>query len=272
MMRTLVMRLVALFTPLLVASAPLAATGLTPGVSEFKVELPREIRTLAGRGQLSPVTHALVTIAVPENFDAARDWPVLIVNATSIVEARSSRSLLRAYAATALAAGWIVIAADPAEEISAEQDEVPLRYALDKAALGALEALWPGASKAPLAFGGYSGGAKYSGWLAAVFAKEGRNVIGIYLGGINQNTVLAAARQLDLLNETYRRVAVFLQSGETDEIATMADHRRVQDELRRAGFRNVRIEYFPESHTWNPRPLRTALDWFLEVAAQPAPR
>ena len=265
------MRLVALLPPLLAASATLAATGLTPGVSEFKVELPRELRMLAGRGQLSPVTHSLVTIAVPATFDAARDWPVLIVNATFIVEAHSSRNLLRAYAATALAAGWITIATDPAEEISAEQDEVPLRYALDKAALGALEALWPGASKAPLAFGGFSGGAMYSGWLAAVFAKEGRNVIGIYLAGINENTVLAAARQLDLLNETYRRVPVFLQSGETDEVATTADHRRVQHELLRAGFRNVRIEYFPDSHIVNPRPLRMALDWFLELATHPAP-
>jgi len=265
------MRLVALFTPLLVASAPLAATGLTPGVSEFKVELPREIRTLAGRGQLSPVTHALVTIAVPENFDAARDWPVLIVNATFIVEYHSSRRLLRAYAATALAAGWITIAADPAEEVSAEQDDVPLRYALDKAALSALEALWPGARKAPLACGGFSGGAMFSGWLAAVFAKEGRNVIGMYLAGLHYNTALAAARQLDLLNETYRRVPVFLQSGLTDEVATTADHQRVERELHRAGFRNVRIEYFPDSHVVNPRPLGMALDWFLELATHPAP-
>jgi hypothetical protein len=270
-MRTPAIRLLALL-PLILGSAALAV-GLNPGgSSEFKVELPRELRTLAGRGQLSPVTQALVTIAVPANFDAARDWPVLIVNATFIAEAHSSRSLLRAYAATALAAGWITIAADPAEEISAEQDEVPLRYALDKAALGALEALWPRAGKAPLAFGGFSGGAKYSGWLAAVFAKEGRNVIGIYLAGFNQNTVLAAARQLDLLNETYRRVPVFLQSGETDEVATMADHRLVQEELHRAGFRNVRIEYFQGAHIVHPQPLGMALDWFQEVAAQPAPR
>ena len=271
-MCVLAKQLVVLLAPLLVASTALAATELTPGASEFKVEMPRELRMLAGRGQPSPVTHALVTVAVPPSFDATRDWPVLAVSATSDVEYRSSRAHLRAYADTALSRGWIVIAADAEEEVAAEQDDVPLRYALIKAALGALQSRWQGADRARLAFGGFSGGAKYSGWLAAAFAKEGRNIIGIYVAGINQNTVLAAGRQLDLLNETYRRVPVFLQSGETDDIATMADHRRLQDELRRAGFQNVRIEYVPGPHILNPQPLGMALDWFWELATQPAPR
>jgi hypothetical protein len=67
---------------------------------------------------------------VPPSFDATRDWPVLAVSATSDVEYRSSRAHLRAYADTALSRGWIVIAADAEEEVAAEQDDVPLRYAL----------------------------------------------------------------------------------------------------------------------------------------------
>ena len=50
----------------------------------------------------------------------------------------------------------------------------------------------------------------------------------------------------------------------------MADHRRLQDELRRAGFRNVRIEYVPGPHTLDPQPLGMALDRFWELATQPA--
>jgi len=72
-------RFLALLPALSVASATLAATGLTNGgLSQFQVELPSELRQLAGRGHLSPVMHALVTSAVPENFDAARDWPVMV--------------------------------------------------------------------------------------------------------------------------------------------------------------------------------------------------
>ena len=250
-----------------VACSTSVAAELRPGTSaEFKVELPDELRTLAGRGQMSPVTDALVTILVPENFDAARDWPVLVVNATSVPQYHSSRTLLRDYAKAALARGWIALAADPAEEVAVEQDDAALRYALDKAALEALASQWAGANRARLAFAGFSAGAKYSGWLAAAFASEGRTIAGIYLAGINENTVLSAARQFKMQRDSYLRVPVFLLSGETDEIATMADHRRVHDELRRAGFSNVRIEYFAGPHVVDPRPLQIALDWFLEVA------
>ena len=38
-------------------------------------------------------------------------------------------------------------------------------------------------------------------------------------------------------------------------------------DLKRAGFRNVRIEHFPGAHDVDPGPLRTALEWFVELAA-----
>lgn len=264
-------RLFALVPALFLASAALAATGLKAGgSSEFQVELPTELRQVAGRGQLSPVVHALVTIAVPERFDPARDWPVMVISATSVPGYNSSRRLLGAYADTALTGGWILVAADPAESISVEQDDVALRYALNTAALAALALQWPGAGKASLAFGGFSGGAKCSGWLAAAFASQGRAVIGIYLAGINEDTIVSAAREFKVLDETFRRIPVFLQSGEKDEIATPGNHQSVREELKRAGFRRTRIEYFAGPHVVDPGPLRTALDWFRELATQPA--
>jgi predicted esterase len=259
----------ALLPALFVASGALTATSLKAGgVSEFEVELPTELRQLAGRGQVSPVMHALVRIAVPANFDTSRDWPVMVISATSDPGYHSSRRLLSAYADAAVAAGWILVAADPEESVPVEQDDFALRYALNTAALAALALQWPAAGKAPLAFGGFSGGSKYSGWLAAAFAGQGRTLIGIYLAGINQDTVVSAAQQFKVLDETFRRVPVFLQSGEKDEIATPADHRGVHDELKRAGFRRIRIEYFPGRHVVDAGVFRTALDWFRELAAQ----
>ena len=194
----------------------------------------------------------------------------MVISATSDPQYHSSRRLLGAYADAALAVGWILVAADPAEEVSSERDDVALRYALNTAALAVLGLQWPGSGKAPLAFGGFSGGAKYAGWLAAGFASQGRTIIGIYLAGINQDTIVAAAQDFKVLDETYRRIPIFLQSGEKDEIATPADHRRVRDELKRAGFRHIQVEYFPGPHAVDPRPLRTALGWFRELAEQPA--
>jgi len=259
----------ALLPTLFVASGALAATGLkASGLNEFQVELPTELRLLAGRGHLSPVMNALVTIAVPANFDPGHDWPVMVISATSDPQYNSSRHLLGAYADAAITDGWILVAADPAENVPIEQDDDALRYALNTAALAALALQWPEAGKAPLAFGGFSGGAKYSGWLAAAFASQGRKIIGIYLAGINQDTVVSAARQFKVLDETFRRIPIFLQSGEKDEIATPADHRGVHDELKREGFRRIRVKYFRGSHVVDAGPLRTALDWFRELAVK----
>jgi predicted esterase len=191
----------------------------------------------------------------------------MVVCATTDPGYNSSRGLLAQYVATGLERGWILVAADPAEKVA--DDDGVLRYALDLAALATLELQWPKASNAALAFGGFSGGAKCAGWLAAAFASQGRRVIGIYLAGINEDTVVPAARNFNLLNENYKRVPIFLQSGEEDQIATPGDHAAVRDRLRRAGFRNVRIEYFRGPHTVDPVPLRAALDWFRELSLEP---
>lgn len=263
-------RFLAMLAALLVASAALAAPGLVPGgIAEFNVELPAELRQLAGRARVSPVAHALVSIAAPAKIDMAHDWPVLFISATSDPQFNSSRRLLRAYAETALAAGWIVVAADPAEKVTPEQDDVPLRLALSKAAFAALELQWPGAGTAPLAFGGFAGGAKYSGWLAAAYASEGHNVIGIYMAGVNEDTLVSAATQFNVLNTAFKDIPVFLQSGETDEVSTPAEHRAIYADLKRAGWRRVRLDYFQGAHDVDPAPLRNALEWFHALFAYP---
>ena len=263
-------RFLTLLAALLIASAaPAAARLQAGGLTEFKVELPRELRQIAGRGSQSPLTHALVTVALPSNFDLARSYPVMVISATSGSQYNSSRSLLGAYADTARKAGWILVAADPAEEVAADRDDVGLRYALNTAALAALASQWPGAGKAPLAFGGFSGGAKYSGWLAAAFASQGRPISGIYLAGTNTDTIVAAAQHFNVLNDAFKGVPVFLQSGDKDEIATPGEHRAIHDDLKRAGFKNVRLKFSDAAHEVDPVPLRAALDWFREMAAQP---
>lgn len=262
-------RFLTLLPALLIASSTPAATILRAGgLSEFNVQLPRELRQIAGRGSESPVTHALVTVALPSNFDVARGYPVMVISATSGSPYNSSRSLLGAYADTARTAGWILVAADPAEEVAAERDDVGLRYALNTAALAALASQWPGAAKASLAFGGFSGGAKYSGWLAAAFASQGRPISGIYLAGINVDTIVAAAQHFNVLNDSFKGIPVFLQSGDKDEIATPAEHRAIHDDLKRAGFTHVTLKFSDAAHEVDPVPLRTALDWFRELAAQ----
>ena len=263
-------RFLALLPMLFLGTATFAAPGLKPGgVAEFNAELPRALRLMAGPGQLSPVEHALITIAAPANFEMSHDWPVMVISATSDPGYNSSRRLLAAYADTALKAGWILVAVDPMEAVAVDNDNVSLRLALNTTALAGLELQWPSAGKARLAFGGFSGGAKYTGWLAAAFASQGRNVAGIYLAGIDTDAVVPAARHFNVLNPDFKRVPIFLQYGDSDDVATPTEHWSVYDELKRAGFKNLRIEKFRGTHEVHPAPLRKALDWFRELAAVP---
>jgi hypothetical protein len=52
-------------------------------------------------------------------------------------------------------------------------------------------------------------------------------------------------------------------------VSTPAEHQDVLAELKAAGFRNIRLEYFLGAHDVDPAPLRLALDWFRELAAVP---
>jgi len=232
------------------------------------VELPEELRRMAG-----PVSHAWVAIAIPDGLPDTHEAPVLVVSATSDANYRSSRKLMAAYVPAAMERSWIVVAADPVEPVAPEADDAALRLALNNAALAVLRKQRPTTATANLAFAGFSGGAKYSGWLAAAFARQGRTVIGVYQSGVNADTLSEAARHFGL-DASFRKTPVFLHSGAKDAIATPEDHRKVAASLRRAGFENVRIETRPGGHEIDPPSLREALEWFVafRTPALPAPR
>lgn len=241
------------------------------GMVEFLVEMPLALREFAAGGRTSSVKTVRVAVVVPADFDPARVWPIMVISATSDPEYNSSCVLLGQYAKAALATGWILLAADPQEKVGLAEDNLQLRYALASTGLSGLEQLWPGAAKAPLAFGGYSGGAKHSGWLTAEFAAQGRLAIGVFQGGINKETVALAGRRLNVLNDAYRRIPVYLQGGTKDEIATPEAHRAVAAALKRSGFVHVRLEFNEARHAIDTQQLQHALAWFNELAALKTP-
>jgi len=224
---------------------------------QFRVEIPVDLHSLAGA-----VRVARVAVATPATFDAAQPWRILIVSATSDPGYQSSRALMTAYRAAAAGAGWVVLAADPDTDVAQSEDSRFLRYALASAGMDAVHPQWRDAGRATLAFAGFSGGAKYAGWLAALFRTQGARVTGIFLSGINQDTVATAARQFKVLDEEYRSIPVFLQAGRSDTVATPAQHREVKAELLRRGFHSVRLELVEGGHRVDASWLPTALEWF----------
>lgn len=234
------------------------------GVFQASVELSAEWRRMAAPGGgRSKVDHAQVTVARPPGFDAGVEWPVLVVNATSDRGNHSSRALMQAYRTAAADAGWVIAAADPAPEVDQRDDQLGLRYVLSAAALAVVRPMWKGADRPRVAFAGFSGGAKYSGWLGALFHKQGASVAGAYLAGMNVNAISEAVQHFGLgRDEGFHRLPVFLQGGLKDRVATPAQHEAIADELKREGFGRVRLEFVPGPHAVDASLLAGALRWF----------
>jgi len=224
---------------------------------QFRVELPDDLHSLSGA-----VRVARVAVATPATFDPLQPWRVLIVSATSDPGYQSSRALMTAYRSAATGAGWVALAADPDTEVAQSEDSLLLRYALASAAMDAVLPQWRDAGRATLAFAGFSGGAKYAGWLAALFTTQGARVSGIFLSAVNEEPVATAARQLKVLDEEYRSIPVFLQAGRSDNVATPARHREIRTELLGRGFHSLRLELVEGGHRVDATWLPTALEWF----------
>jgi predicted esterase len=263
-MRHLPLLLIGLFA--LVSSSHAVDPAAPPKTLDISLELPDVLRDVAGGGKRSPVTHADIAVAWPAGFDPAKRWPVLVVSATSDPGFNSSRALMGKYAEVATAAGWVVIAADAQGDLPPRADTLQMRIALVSAALGALEIKWPGAGQSDLAFAGFSGGAKHSGWLAAAFSAQGRRVIGVFQAGINEETVAKAARRFKVDENAFSSTHVFLVSGSEDQMATPEAHRRISKQLKREGFTNVTLHVTDGAHAVDPQPLKLALEAFSEDA------
>ena len=253
--------------PLPPAAAPaVAAAPLTfnaGGTTNFEVALSDALRRVGGQGTLSPVQAADVAVAVPPNFEAAHPWPLLVVSATSDPGYTGSRRAMKEFVGPALAAGWVVVAADPAEPYADAADEnLNLRYALIRAALGALAGAWPGSEQWPLAFAGFSGGAKASGYVALVSTIEHRMPVGIFLGGCGEATPATALKILGQPVPGFANVPIFLSSGDADPIASPRQQRSVERQLREAGFTQVRLESYAGGHQLSAEHVREALEWF----------
>jgi hypothetical protein len=234
-------------------------TSVLPGKTiSASVPLSPEEETFAAIGGNRVPPNALAALAVPPGFDPRKTWPVLVVFSTSDFQ-RENRGDIPFYVREALSEGWLVLAADGPER--PRDDSTGWRAAMTLAALDALHRSFPGSNNWPVACAGISGGAKRACLIAPLLAIKGNRVAGIYLAGVNE----------DLLNEGVRKfhpgpnffsTKVFITSGRSDKIATPAQTERVWRSMQTAGFRQVRLETFPEGHNVK-RPLtREALRWF----------
>jgi hypothetical protein len=233
------------------------------------VDVPDELRNFDRSPRWMSTKKATVSVATPIEFDAAREWPVLLVSASSEAGSNSNSRLLEHYKEAALSAGWIIVASDPVPAVAKWEDTLSLRFVLDLLAMAALHDCWLHAGRAPIAFGGYGGGAKFAGWLSSMFVSQNSHVVGVFQAGIEDETLRSAAMQFQVLQSPdFLNVPVYLHGGSSEATEQAGRLRGVQKTLLDAGFKNVGIGFLEGSHPDDPEALRRALAWFDQIAGR----
>jgi hypothetical protein len=232
------------------------------GTVEIRFPVAKYYQDIAAQAGNPRVETGRAVLAFPQGFDPGRPWPILVVTSTSDFN-RNSAMEVDWYQRPATAEGWVVLGSDAT--IRPRIDSTQWRLGMLGAALEAVRKDWPQSAKWPIAFGGFSGGAKRSGALGAMLAKTGSvRICGFFLSGINE----------DRLTESYKtyqpgrgflEVPVWLSGGDRDLISKPQDHTLIKASLERTGFKRVRFEQFAGQHWMKIPEMRRALRWFREL-------
>ena len=227
----------------------------------FPVPLGVPAKTAVLNSKNPMVEYARAAIAVPRGFDREIATPILLVNGTSDGDGSSIRAM-HAYTNVALRMGWLVIAADGPFG-KPLNDNPPWRWAMISSLLEHMNKTWPGSDRWPIASVGYSGGGKWAGVIGAILAKRGYNLIGVFMGAVNEDYASEAAKIYDPAVR-FKKVPIYLSSGTDDKLATPEQHTDVRESLLHHGFSTVRLETFKGGHALAELELRKALRWFME--------
>lgn len=206
---------------------------------------------------LGGVTTLRAVLALPAGFDARRSWPVLLVTAPSGASAVQS---LGGYTNTALALGWVVVAVD-GPRVKVEQDNNVFAGAMISCLLEFLRHSWPNSAQWPFACAGFSGGAKRAAMTAAQMMRQRDVVIGVFMGGCNEDRA-TAGYNVSRPGNAFLDLPMFLSNGTRDPIADMSKGALVKQLMEQTGFRNVRLESYDGGHRLDTNQLRQALEWF----------
>ena len=230
-------------------------------IVEFLVPLSPAAKVSVESSKNAKVRFTRAAIAVPEGFEPDIPTPILLVNGTSDGNGSSIRPM-HSFTNVALRLGWIVIAADGPFGKPA-QDNPPWRWAMVSSLLDHIHKTWPNSKRWPIASAGISGGGKWAGVTGGILAAKGYNVIGVFMGAVNEDYASETARLYDPAT-AFKAVPIYLSSGTDDKVATVEHHEHVKENLLHNGFKTVRLEAFRGGHDLSQTGLQKALMWFIE--------
>ena len=243
--------------------ATIAGKEAKPGpLVEIQFPVSNYFQDIAAQGGNPRPQTGRAVLSFPPGFDPARRWPILIVTSTTDMH-RTSPMDAFAYKPVTDAEGWMILASDAT--IQPKFDSTPWRLAMLGAALDEVRKDWPQSKNWPVAFGGFSGGAKRSCLLSAMMAK-GRavNICGLFLSGINDDRLSVAYKDYQP-GPAFLNVPIWISGGMDDPIATPSLEGQVAANMRRTGFKQVRLEHFIGTHQLKRSEVKLALRWFRQL-------
>lgn len=245
----------------------LGGVEIRPGeLIRFHAPLPPDAIRALDKEHNTVVTNAKIGIAVPPGFNPTKSWNLIVISSTRDMNSLSIGHAGQ-YMDAILARSWVVLAADGPNDDAPIRVSNTWRWSLIRAGLEELHRQWPVSRNWNYATGGFSGGAKFSGYMAALLAASGYKVIGIFMGECNEDMATRGVNDYKPSRWTFLKVPIFLSNGVEDPIAPVESGRRVQDSMNKGGFKEIRVETCPGGHNPYPEHMRQALAWFEEIAA-----
>ena len=265
------MKCVFLWLPVLVLPFAIEAQTLHFGTNLFQPGKPIEFTApLNGRARMEvsrlgiAVPFAKGVFVGPAGLtNLLRPCPLLIV---SVPSGGSAIRWLPSVTNTALSAGWAVLAAD-GPKVDVNDDTIQFGWAMLSSVLDQFNRTWPQSKQWPAACAGFSGGAKRSAAVGAAMMKDGYHVVGIFMGGCNED-LATLGLQLYQPGDRFKQVPIFLSNGTSDPIAGPQHVAPVAESMRRSGFGNLRLETYSAGHQMSDEQLKMALQWFKQMSVR----
>ncbi len=220
--------------------------------------LKAERRMVSGVGYPYPGDLRLA-IAVPEGFDAAKVYPILFVSVTGS-KYRTNIEEMESYREVATKLGWVVMTAEGERWPRRRHDTISFRRTYMRAGFRLLNETLPASSEWPVVFGGFSGGAKLSQYLAVDSLKRGLPVAGIWAGGCNESHLAEALSQSRLDSGSLSELRVFLCNGNADTVSRLSQAEKVAEEMETLGVDLELFEY-EGGHVPSDAALRRGLEF-----------
>ena len=249
--------------PLTLCGTALKADGKVATVTE-----PLSAATLKSFAKApTKPTQLKLAVALPAGFDPAKAQHVMWVSAainSPEERKRGNTGAIGGYAATATAAGWVVIAADTDlgnPRLEDNERATGSDLAVHLQAVAALAKAWPGSKSWEFACCGHSGGAKASFYRVGDLLAAGLKVTGMYLSGCNQDLTADAREETKCSKAGLHKVNVFISSGKADTIATTA-HAESLAKSTKEDFGKIRLEHHDGGHSIDQAEFKKALEWF----------